>query len=169
MFKILVPVDGSKAALLGVQHAIERARAHSGDALLHLVNIQPKLSRHVGRFVPGRAIREGMAARGQRQLAAAVALADASGVATRSTILHGQVADALNRFAASEGVSEMIIGAASKSPLLRFLTGSVTGSILATTPVPVSVVAGPPLSALQRYGIPAGVGLGLAALILAGE
>jgi nucleotide-binding universal stress UspA family protein len=169
MFKILVPVDGSKAALLGVHHAIERARTHSGGALLHLVNIQPKLSRHVGRFLPGRAIREGMAARGKRQLAASVAFAEASGVATRATVLRGQVADELRRFAVTEGVSEMVIGAASKSPLLRFLTGSVTGSILATAPVPVSVVAGPPLSALQRYGIPAGVGLGLAALILAGE
>jgi hypothetical protein len=79
------------------------------------------------------------------------------------------VADALRRFALEEGVSEVVVGAAAKSPLLRFLTGSVTNSILATAPVPVAVVAAPPLSPLHRYGIPAGVGLGLAALILTSE
>ena len=64
---------------------------------------------------------------------------------------------------------DIVVGAAAKGPLLRFLTGSVTSSILASAPVPVAVVAAPPLSPLQRYGIPAGVGLGLVALILASE
>ena len=168
MFKILVPVDGSENAMLGVRHAIDRAAARP-DALLCLVNVQPKLNRHIGRFLPARAIGEGMAERGLRDLEGASRLAQASRVATQSTVLRGRVADALRRYAIDEGVSEIVVGAAAKGPLLRFLTGSVTSSILATAPVPVSVVAGPPPSVLQRYVIPAGVGLGLAALILAGE
>jgi len=168
MFKILIPVDGSKAALIGVRYAIERAAVRP-DALLYLVNVQPKMNRHVGRFLPTRVINEGMAARGRRELEEALELARSSGIATRSAVLRGRVADALRRFAVDEGVSEIVVGAAAKSPLLRFLTGSVTSSILETAPVPVAVIAGPRLSALQRYIIPAGVGLGLAALILAGE
>ncbi len=168
MFKILVPVDGSKAALDGVRHAIERAAARP-DALLCLVNVQPKLNRHVGRFISTRAISEGMAARGLRDLEEADRLAEASGVATRSAVLRGKVAEALRRYAIDESVSEIVVGAAAKSSLLRFLTGSVTNGILASAPVPVAVVAGPPPSILQRYAIPAGVGLGLAALIFAGE
>ncbi|MCG6875762.1 MAG: universal stress protein [Betaproteobacteria bacterium] len=168
MFKILVPVDGSKAALHGVRHAIERAAARP-DASLCLVNVQPRLSQHVGRYVSARARREGMAARGARALEEAIQLAAASGIATRTAVLRGRVADVLQRYALDESVSEIVVGAAAKGPLLRFLTGSVTSSILATASVPVAVVAAPPLSPLQRYGIPAGVGLGLVALILASE
>jgi len=168
MFKILVPVDGSKAALHGVRHAIDRAAARP-DASLCLVNVQPRLSQHVGRFVSARARRGGMAARGARALEDAIQLAGSSGVVARTAVLRGRVADALRRYALDEGVSEIVLGAAAKSPLLRFLTGSVTSSILANAPVPVAVVAAPPLSPLQRYGIPAGVGLGLVALILASE
>ena len=168
MFKILVPVDGSKSALHGVRHAIDRAAARP-DASLCLVNVQPELNRHIGGFLSARAMREGMAARGARALAEAVELAASSGVAARSAVLRGRVADALCRFSVEEGVSEIVLGAAAKSPLLRFLTGSVTNSILAAAPVPVAVVAAPPPSPIHRYGIPAGVGLGLAALILTSE
>jgi len=168
MYRILVPVDGSKASLQGVRHAIGRAAARP-DVSLCLVNVQPRLSQHVGRFVSARARREGMAARGARALQDAIQLADSSGVAARTAVLRGRVADVLRRYALDEGVSEMVVGAAAKSPLLRFLTGSVTSSILARAPVPVAVIAAPPLSPLQRYGIPAGVGLGLAALILTSE
>jgi nucleotide-binding universal stress UspA family protein len=168
MLKILVPVDGSKASLEGVRHAIERASAQP-DARLYLLNVQPALSRHVGRFVGARAAHDAMIERGRRVLHAANRLASASGVAARSVVLRGRIEHAVRRLVHEERMSEIVLGAASKSPVLRFLTGSVTNRILAVAPVPVSVVAAPPLPGLQRYGIPAGVGLGIAALLMAAE
>lgn len=86
-----------------------------------------------------------MAARGGLALEDAIRLAASSDVPARPAVLRGRVADALRRFALEEGVSEVVVGAAAaKRPLLRFLTGSVTNSILATAPVPVAVVAAPP-------------------------
>ncbi|MCC6611152.1 MAG: universal stress protein [Burkholderiales bacterium] len=168
MTKTLVPVDGSKASLEGVRHAIERARAQP-DTLLYLVNVQPALGRYVGRFLGARAAHGAMVERGRRALDEAERIESASGVAVRSIVLRGRIEDAVRRLIDEEGVNEIVLGAATKSPVLRILTGSVTNRILAVASVPVSVVAAPPLSALQRYGIPGGVGLALAALIMAAE
>ena len=50
MLKVLVPVDGSPNALRAVRHAMSAYRRdHALE--LHLLNVQPRLSRHVARFV----------------------------------------------------------------------------------------------------------------------
>lgn len=44
---------------------------------------------------------------------------------------------------------------------------STINKVIELTTVPVKVVAGDPVSPLERYGIPAGVGTGLASLFFA--
>ena len=72
MLNILVPVDASPNALRAVRHAIaEYRRRH--ELRVHLLNVQPRLSRHAARFV-GRADREGwLHDRAETAMAAAVA------------------------------------------------------------------------------------------------
>jgi hypothetical protein len=46
------------------------------------------------------------------------------------------------------------------------LQDSVTHRVLELASVPVEVVVGPALSRLERWGLPAGVGLGLGGVLL---
>jgi nucleotide-binding universal stress UspA family protein len=55
MYKVLVPEDGSVASAAAVRHAIGLCRSHP-DAEMHVVNVQPRLTRHAARFLPKSAI-----------------------------------------------------------------------------------------------------------------
>jgi len=67
----------------------------------------------------------------------------------------------------SKDIDEIVVAAARKTLLGRLFTGSVVNELIAASPVPVTVVAGRQPSALQRFGLPAGVGVSLAALVMA--
>jgi nucleotide-binding universal stress UspA family protein len=60
----------------------------------------------------------------------------------------------------------ILISTARKDSLNRLLAASVTNRILALTDIPVEVVVGQDVSNLESIGIPAGVGLGIAGLIM---
>ena len=62
-----------------------------------------------------------------------------------------------------------MIGTARKSPLLRLLTGSLTTRLIELAPVPVEVIAGSRPGPLARWGVPAGIGLGVAIALFAAE
>lgn len=168
MHKIIVPVNGSENSLLGVRHAIRLATARP-DATICLVNAQPVLNRHIAQFASRRDIGAARLARGRQALDAAVGLVEASGVRCRSAVLRGEPAAAITRFATAERADQIVVGTARKSALARLLTGSITGRLLACAEVPVAVVNGRSPGALTRYGIPAGVGAGIAALLMAVE
>jgi nucleotide-binding universal stress UspA family protein len=168
MYKILVPVDGSPSALAGARQAAKLAAARS-DAAVYLVNAQPLLNRHIAQFASRRAIDAARAERGQAALKAARELVEAAGVPVRAAVLRGERAGAIARFAADERVDRVVLGTSRTSALLRLLGGSLTDRLLERIEVPIEVVAGPAPGALRRWGIPAGVGVGLAALLLAAE
>lgn len=60
----------------------------------------------------------------------------------------------------------ILISTARKDSLNRLLGASVTNRILALTDIPVEIVVGRDVSNLESIGIPAGVGLGIAGLIM---
>ena len=168
MHKIIVPVDGSANALLGTRHALGLAAAHPG-ATLYLVNVQPMLNRHIAQFASRRDIDAARTARGRQALEPARRLVEAAGVPCRPVVLRGEPARAIARFAADERADQIILGTSPKNALVRLLTGSISSRLLEQAQIPVAVVNGPSPGALQRYGIPATVGAGLAALLMAVE
>jgi nucleotide-binding universal stress UspA family protein len=168
MHKIIVPIDGSENSLLGARHAIGLAAARP-DAIVCLVNAQPSLNRHIAQFASRRDIDAARTTRGQQALEAARRLVEAAGVRCRSVVLRGEPARAIARFAMDEHADQIVLGTSPKNALVRLLTGSITDRLLARAEVPVAVINGAGPSALRRYGIPAGVGAGLAALLLAAE
>jgi nucleotide-binding universal stress UspA family protein len=168
MHKIIVPVDGSQNSLLGARHAIGLAAVHP-EATVYLVNAQPSLNRHIAQFASQRDIDGARTARGQQALEAARRLVEAAGVRGRSVVLRSEPARTIARFAVEERADQIVLGTSPKNALVRLLTGSITDRLLARAEVPVAVVNGAGPSALRRYGIPAGVGAGLAALLLAAE
>jgi nucleotide-binding universal stress UspA family protein len=166
MLRILVAVDGSENALLATTYAIGLASVRD-DVELHLVNVQAALTRHAGRHVSRRALEGLHAVTGGERLAEARRRVDEAGVAYRTVILLGDPAQAVARYALAHGIAQIVAGTARKSTLLRLLTGSFTNDLVQTVSVPVAVVAGSRPGMLQRFGVPAGVGLGLTTLLLA--
>ena len=81
----------------------------------------------------------------------------------------GRTAAALAAYASKFDIDQIVIGTARKSPLLRLLTGSVTTRLIEVARVPVEVIAGSRPGLLARWGLPAGIGLGVALALLAGE
>ena len=164
MLKVLVPVDGSANALRAVQQTIGEYRRHH-ELEVHLLNVQPPLSRHIARFVSQHDRTSWHQDQATERMASAVALLAQSGVPHE---VHWKVGDrAAEICAAAErlGVHHIVMGTARKSSITRMLEDSVTNKVLENTPVPVEVVAGDAVSKWERWGLPAG-GLGLGGLLL---
>ena len=155
MLKVLVPVDASVNALGAVRHALrEYERDHELE--LHVLNVQPRLSRHVARFLS----RGDRSAWHHEQADAATAAARA--LLTRAGVPHqvhwvvGERAAEICRMARSLGVHHIVLGSARKNSITRMLEDSMTHRLLEATPVPVEVVSGPAVSRWERWGLPAG-------------
>jgi len=162
--KVLVPVDGAGNSLVAVRHAMaEYRRDHQLE--LHLLNVQPRLSRHISRWVPRRNRQDFYAEQASSALAQARALLDGAGIPCQ---VHWRVGERAREICASAGelgVHHIVMGTARKNSITRMLEDSTTHAVLERTPVPVEVVTGPAVSRLERWGLPAGLGLGLGGLV----
>jgi YjbE family integral membrane protein len=164
VLSVLVPVDGSRNALGAVRHVIATQRSDVAIEV-HLLNVQPRLSRHAARFV-GRADRAAwLHDRADAAMAGAVALLADAGVPHRTHRAIGARAEEICRAAKRLGVDRIVLGTARKNSLTRMLEDSVTHRVLETTPVPLEVVVGDAVSKWERWGLPAGV-LGLGGLLV---
>ena len=168
VLNVLVPVDGSRNALGAVRHAINEYR-RDHELRLHLLNVQPQVSRHAARFV-SRKDREGwLHDRADAAMASAVALLTDAGVPHWTHRAIGERSDEICRAALRLDVQRIVMGTARKNSITRMLEDSVTHKVLEKTPVPVEIVAGDAVSKWERWGLPAGVfGLG-GLLILAAD
>ena len=164
MLNILVPVDASPNALRAVRHAIAEYRRHH-ELRVHLLNVQPRLSRHAARFV-SRADREGwLRDRADTAMAAAVALLTDAAVPHEKHWATGERAEQICLAAKRLDVHHIVMGTARKNSITRMLEDSMTHRLLETTPVPVEVIAGDAVSKWERWGLPAGA-LGLGGLLV---
>ena len=71
------------------------------------------------------------------------------------------------RYAREYDISRVVVGTTRKSTLARLFTGSFANDLLQRVDVPVEVIAGGKPGVLVRIGLPAGLGVGLATLLLA--
>jgi len=164
VLNVLVPVDASPNALRAVRHTIAEYRRHH-ELRLHLLNVQPRLSRHAARFV-SRAEREGwLHDRAEVAMSAAVALLTDAGVPHEKHWATGERAEQICRAASRLEIHHIVMGTARKNSLTRMIEDSVTHRVLETSPVPVEIVVGDAVSRWERWGLPAGV-LGLGGLVV---
>lgn len=164
---LLVPCDGTPNALLAVRHAVQLLR--NGEPLMvHLLNVQPPFSGYVARHVP-RALRDGFhRERAGQALVTARALLDDAGVPCQVHAEVGDKACCIADAAVRLRCDRIVIGTARKSALARAIGNSLTGQLLENAPVPVEVICGAPAGTLERVAIPAGVGAGMAWLLVGG-
>lgn len=164
--KILVPFDGSPSARAGLRHALDVVRGVA-HAEIHVLNVQPRLRRHSARFLAKADITFGLERRAEPVLAAARGEIASAGAVAVTAMRIGSPAEEILRYAAEQGISRIVVGAARKSALLRVLTGSIADALLERASGCVELVPGERPGLLARYGLPAGVGVGLTALMVA--
>ena len=162
--KVLVPVDGSQAALTALLHV--GSLSHTGIPVeTLLLNVQPRFRRHVSQF-SSRSARDAL--RAERS---AAAMAPAIEALSRTRLPFRVVCeiggDALrDAVAEREHVDEIVIGTGRHPQWLRWLNPSIAQAVMERTDIPVTVLARGHAGALERYALPAGLA-GLAALLLA--
>lgn len=165
METLLLPCDGTPNALLAVRHAIDSFRR--GDVrMVHLLNVQAPFSSYVARHVDRDLRADFHREQAEEALAEARRLLDAAGVPCR---VHSEVGDKAHCIAEAAqrlGCHRIVIATTRKSALVRAVENSLTTRLLECCPVPVEVIGGAPAGALERVGIPAGVGAGAALLLL---
>jgi nucleotide-binding universal stress UspA family protein len=164
MLNVLVPIDGSENGLNALRHAIDEYR-RDHDLRLHLLHVQPRLSRHVARFVSRGDRAAWHAERADAALAAAREVLERARVPYVAQWRVGERAHEICRTAEQLGCHHIVMGTARRNTLTRMLQDSVTHRVLENASVPVEVVVGPAVSRLERWGLPAGVGLGLGGVL----
>jgi YjbE family integral membrane protein len=165
MLNVLVPIDGTDNGLNALRHAIDEYR-RDHDLRLHLLHVQPRLSRHIARFVSRGDRAAWHAERADTALAAARQVLERSRVPYAAQWRVGERAQEICRSAEQLNCHHIVMGTARRNSLTRMLQDSVTHRVLELASVPVEVVVGPALSRLERWGLPAGVGLGLGGVLL---
>ena len=164
MLKVLVPVDGSDNALGAVRHAIAEYQRHH-ELELHLLNVQPRLSRHIARFLSRQDRDSWHNDRAETALSSAKALLTQASVPFLTHWAVGARVAEICGGAKRLGVHHIVMGTARKNSLTRMFEASVTSGVLEATPVPVEVVSGSAVSKWERWALPAGL-LGVGGLVL---
>jgi YjbE family integral membrane protein len=164
MQKVLVPVDGSRNALQAVRHVIDEF-AKKPDFEVHVLNVQPPFSRHIARFV-SKSDRDSYHRDQAEQVLGPIRnMLDDFRIPHATHTRLGHKAEMIAEEARRLRCDRIVLGTARKNSLTRMVEASVTNKVLDLTSVPVEVVVGDSVSNLERYGIPAGIGAGIGALL----
>jgi len=110
MRKILVPVDGSRQSEAAVRAVVAQARREP-IAAIHLLNVQPRLSRYLGRFVDRAAWRDLLREEGEKALAESRRILDNAGLPYDVHVEIGKTARCVARAADALRVDEIVMGA----------------------------------------------------------
>lgn len=165
MQRILVPVDGSPNSLYAVRHAV-REFFNNSAVEIHLINVQQPFSRNVARFVSKKSIDHWHREEAEAALNPCRQLLEQYGVPYCAHRAKGAKAEAIVAAAKRLRCDLILMSTARKNSLTRMLEASVTNRVLELTPVPVEVIAGGAVSKLELYGLPTGIGAGIAALLI---
>jgi len=137
MATIVHATDFSRASTRAFEMALTLAQ--SRRARLVLVHVRMPPSPFIGGSPPATWVDLERRARqrAERRLAALVERARAAGVRVRAELLDGDPADTILRVARRECAEEIAMGSHGRSPLGRWLMGSVANHVLSRAPCPV--------------------------------
>lgn len=131
---ILVPMDGSAAALRALRHVAR----HRRDVQVIVANVQPALLPST--FISKRMIAEHQAAQAEEALKAARDLAARLRLDATFYVRSGDPAAELGRIAGETGAAEIVMGTRGLGRLGGLLLGSTATKLVQLAPVPVTLV-----------------------------
>lgn len=138
--KILLPFDGSAAALQAVAMAI-RLASHGLDTSVVLANVQESASLYELMVAHDpQMIEQVSAAAAANTLKPAQALLDGAGIAYETEVATGDPAHTLVDILENYGCDMVVMGASGTSTLRSALLGSVSNELLHAAGVPVMIV-----------------------------
>ncbi|HUJ86388.1 MAG TPA: universal stress protein [Burkholderiales bacterium] len=145
--RILVPVDGSRAASRGLREAIRLAKGQKASLqLVHVVDEHTVLvsGAEIGPYMVNLMLE--LRKRGSRVLRKAEALVRRNGLKCTAVLLEAQAApaaDLIVRQARKSRADLIVIGTHGRRGLRRLIMGSDAEQIVRTAPVPVMLVRAP--------------------------
>src|SRR3990167_5501747 len=167
MLKVLVPIDGSRNCQFAVKHVIKEFMNNTAMEI-HLLNVQPPFSSYVARFVSRKSLHDYHRDESEKVLSPVKQMLDGFGIPYSAHAEVGERAKAITDTARRLRCDHIVMSTARKNSLTRLVESSVTNKGIELTSMPVAIIAGEEASKWERYGIPAGVGVGVAlALLLA--
>jgi nucleotide-binding universal stress UspA family protein len=135
--KILVAIDGSQASEKALAAAVDLAAHYKADLTALSVAEMPEVVAMVDEVDE---IRQSTEAHFRKIGEAAVEYARSRGVALRSVVVRGHAADAIVRYAESEGMNLVVIGQHGHSRITRFFLGSTSDRVSEHCPCSVMIV-----------------------------
>lgn len=155
MLKILIPVDTSNESRYAIQHVIHRV--WSREALdIHLIHVQPRLSRYVAWFIARSNRRAYYAERSASAFEAAGKLLDRAGLRYSVHVSLGDPSREIVRFAESNRFGSILMASARLGSVSEMIFGSATAKVLRASRIPVEVVQASARARLRSYAGPAG-------------
>ena len=163
--KILLPIDGSANSRNAVRHVIREFIKYPAMEI-HLLNVQAPFSRHIAQF----ASQKSRNAYHRDQAEAAVnpvrKMLDEFRVPYMVHVRVGSKAEIIADLARRLHCDSIVLSTARRNSFTRMFEASTTNRVLELTTVRVELIVGDDVSSLERYGVPAGIGGGLIALLL---
>jgi len=166
MLKILIPVDTSNESRYAIKHVIHRA--WSGEALdIHLIHVQPRLSRYVAPFIAQNDRQAFYAERSANVFQAAGKLLDRAGLRYSVHVSLGDPSREIVRYAELNRFGSILMASTRLGSISEMIFGSVAEKVLRTSRIPVEVVPASARARLRSYAGPAGVAACLLGLLYA--
>jgi nucleotide-binding universal stress UspA family protein len=137
--KVLVPIDGSERSLRALSHLIRTVGTTALE--VHVVNVQRLVMQ--GDFALNVAVRMEVRARlaaAEQILERARMRLDATGIPFRTSVLFGDPARAIARYATEHGFDAIVMGTRGPSTESGVPRGSVASKVVSLTAVPVTLV-----------------------------
>ena len=124
MLRVLVPSDGSPNSQYGVRHVVSEFMKNR-NLQIHVLNIQPPLSKHIGRFVSKRNRIEFHQEQAEKALAPVRLALDNSGIPYTIHTETGDEANCIADAARRLRCDCIVMSTARKSSLVRWVEDSV--------------------------------------------
>jgi nucleotide-binding universal stress UspA family protein len=138
---MLVGVDGSEASHRAADFAATRARAGGARLVVaYVIEWSPYTFNTPEENEQRHKRREEEIARAEAHLAPLLVELRAAGLEVEGVVRHGHAAETLSGLATEYGAAQIFVGRRGVSKIAAMLFGSVAGSLVQISPVPVTVV-----------------------------
>ena len=137
---LLVPLDGSPAALRAVDWLIAALPGWRVAPTVHLLNVQPSLHGDIGRFVSAEQLAQYHSDEGRKALAEGADRLRGAGLTVHEHVVVGESAPTIVEVAQREQCQQIIIGTRGHGGFAGVLLGSVASRLASISPLPVTLI-----------------------------